>query len=69
MLKHKPLAIAFIFFVILTFLSRYIPFFWDGVYFTKPAEFFYNNSYSTLVPPIEMDTGIFPLFGFYISKF
>ena len=69
MFKHKPLVFAFIFFIALTLLSINIPFFWDGIFFLKTANFFYNTSYSTLIPPIDFDTGNFPLFGIYLSAF
>ena len=69
MFKHPALVLAFIFFILLTIFSFNIPFFWDGIFFSKSADFFYNNSFATLIPPIDFDTGNFPFFGIYMSAF
>jgi hypothetical protein len=71
LLRIKPLylyiAIAFIFYTILTFFSVSIPFFWDGEFSSKTAHYIYGNSFSNFIIPADYDTGYFPFFGIYMA--
>jgi hypothetical protein len=65
--KHKALFITFAFLVLITFLSREIPFFWDGPFFSTIALEFYNGNWNGFIAPASHDTGGFPLFSFYLA--
>ncbi len=61
------LFFSFLFFILLTLFSIRIPFFWDGVFFSETAVQFYKNGFGNLIPPIETDTGGFPLYSIFLT--
>jgi 4-amino-4-deoxy-L-arabinose transferase-like glycosyltransferase len=67
MLKNKVLFIPFIFFITLTFLSRDIPFFWSGTFFSEQAVTFFNLGFNNFISPLDVDTGGFPLYSSYLT--
>lgn len=58
----------FTFFVVLTFLVSGNVFFWDTIQLgSKHAHFFYDNNFSKIFLPDEIDSGHIPAFGFYLA--
>nr|MBA3972302.1 hypothetical protein [Bacteroidota bacterium] len=66
-MSAKILFSAFLFFMILTFLSINIPFFWDGTFFSALSVHFYHNGFNGFIAPQANDTGGFPLFSTYLA--
>jgi len=62
-----------VFFVVLSLtiilLSRNIPFFWDNYIISRLATFYYENSFSKIVPPLNIDYGVFTFYAYYIAAF
>ncbi|GIV32334.1 MAG: hypothetical protein KatS3mg030_636 [Saprospiraceae bacterium] len=51
-----------------TFLVRHHPFFWDTIQLgSKHAHFFFENNFSSLILPAEIDSGHPPTFGLYLA--
>ncbi|MEA2042312.1 MAG: hypothetical protein U9N85_07145 [Bacteroidota bacterium] len=58
----------FLFFIILTYLSSNNFFFWDTVQLgSRHAHFFYENNFSRLLLPDNIDSGHIPTFGMYLA--
>lgn len=54
--------------ILLTYLSRYIPFFWDNVLLaSKIAHFYYDTGFATLILPNVLDSGHPPFYGLYLA--
>jgi hypothetical protein len=68
---NNPSALTLPFFVFVawaTWAVRSHFFFWDTVQLgSQHAQFFFDNSFSTLLLPNEMDSGHPPTFGFYLA--
>lgn len=67
MTNTKILLPFFIFFILLTFFSLNIPFFWDSTFFSTASVHFYNNGMNGFIAPLKYDTGGFPLFSSYLT--
>lgn len=67
--KRVTRLLPFLFLAILvTFLVRHHVFFWDTVQLgSKHAHFYYENHFSKLLLPEEIDSGHPPTFGLYIA--
>lgn len=58
----------FLFFVLLTWMVSYYIFFWDTIQLgAKHASFYYENGFSKLLLPDQIDSGHIPAFGMYIA--
>jgi hypothetical protein len=58
----------FVFFIALTFFVKDNAFFWDTLLqASKHAHFFYENNFSALILPLELDAGHPPFFGVYLA--
>jgi hypothetical protein len=66
-MNTKILLPVFVFFLVLTFCSMHIPFFWDGTFFSGLSLYFYENGYNGFIAPQANDTGGFPLFSAYLT--
>jgi len=64
--KNKVLFFTFLFFVLLTWLSSSIPFFWDTTIIAKLTHDFYDNGINGLIPPMDSDQGGFSMFSLYM---
>lgn len=54
--------------IAVTFLVRNNLFFWDTVQLaSKHGHFFFENDFSSLILPMEIDSGHLPAFGFYMA--
>jgi hypothetical protein len=50
--------------------SKEIPFFWDSIQLSsKQAHYFYENGFSTILLPQEIDSGHPPFVGLYLASF
>ncbi|MGB0931255.1 MAG: hypothetical protein ACPGVB_10790, partial [Chitinophagales bacterium] len=66
---HSLYYFAIILFAtILTICSLDIPFFWDNVYLvSKMAHYYYENSFPSVVLPLELDSGHPPFYAMYVA--
>lgn len=63
----KP-VIPYLFFYLVVFaLSANNPFFWDSIYFSKIAHFYYEKGFGNLILPTDLDQGHPPFFGIYLT--
>jgi hypothetical protein len=67
MTKNKVLLFLSLFFIILIFLNRDIPFFWSGTFFSEQAVTFFNFGFNNLISPLYVDAGGFPLYSIYLA--
>jgi len=65
--KKISLYLVFFFFIALTFFSREIPFFWDECYYIPTAHHIFDSNFSSIIPPVNVDRGSFPFYGFYMA--
>lgn len=57
-----------LFCVAITLFSLDIPFFWDNVYLvSKMAHYYYENSFASVVLPVELDSGHPPFYAMYVA--
>ncbi|MEZ4884097.1 MAG: hypothetical protein R3E32_05095 [Chitinophagales bacterium] len=57
-----------LFYIVLTLCSLHIPFFWDNVYLvSKMAHYYYENSFPSVVLPLQLDSGHPPFYAIYIA--
>lgn len=69
-MRNKYLLFTLLFFILLTIYSLNIPFFWDGTFFSETAVAFYNDpAFRDYIPPLNTDTGGFPLYQGYHAGF
>lgn len=61
------LYFVFFFFIVLTFFCREIPFFWDECYYIPTAHHIFDSNFSSIIPPLQVDRGNFPFYGFYMA--
>ncbi len=54
-IEKISLYFVFVFFIVLTFFSREIPFFWDGLWYSQISHYYYNNNFSSLLVPADLD--------------
>lgn len=66
--ENIPIVFIFLFFCLLTFYSRNIPFFWDEVYYIGTAHSIFDSNFHSLIPPPEFDRGSFPFYGLYMAS-
>ncbi|MGB1243636.1 MAG: hypothetical protein ACPG49_13995, partial [Chitinophagales bacterium] len=60
--------VIMLFCMMLTILSLDIPFFWDNVYLvSKMAHYYYENSFPSVVLPLELDSGHPPFYAMYVA--
>lgn len=52
--------------ILVTFLNRDVPFFWDGTFFSEITDGFYNGAYSPFDCPHNLDNVTFPLYSTYL---
>ena len=53
---------------LLVFLNRENSFFWDTIQLaSEHGSYYYNNNFSKLLLPVELDSGHIPAFGMYIA--
>ncbi len=67
-IRANYLLFAFIFFILLTVYSLYIPFFWDGTFFSEIALHFFEKGFGNFTGPAIPDTGGFPLYSAYLAS-
>ena len=68
MQSQKVCLLFYAFFLVLTFIVKDNAFFWDTVLqASKHAYFFYENNFSRLILPLELDAGHPPFFGIYLG--
>ncbi len=67
-MKNRLLFFIFLFFILLTWFSRSIPFFWDGTFFSQLSLAFYENGFNYFIAPENFDTGGFPLYSVYLAN-
>jgi hypothetical protein len=60
-------GLTLLFFLILTFFSKNIPFFWDETYYIGTAFNIYDSNFHSIIPELEYDRGNFPFYGFYMA--
>ncbi len=57
-----------LFCLVITICSLDIPFFWDNVYLvSKMAHYYYENSFPSVVLPLELDSGHPPFYAMYVA--
>jgi hypothetical protein len=67
-MKNKYLLLVFLFFIALTCFSVSVPFFWDSVYFSSQANyFFFSQQAHPFLLPLDLDNGGFPLYAVLLS--
>ena len=64
MKKYVP---YFILPVLIVFMSRNNPFFWDSTYYSRIGLWFYEHGFKSLILPADLDAGHPPFFGVYLA--
>ena len=68
-LKLRPVFYIYLAFTILVMATAGFPFFWDTIQLaSKHAGFFYDNNFSSIILPNEIDSGHIPTLGIYIAS-
>ena len=68
MMKSKlVLLFALLFYVVLTFFSSSIPFFWDNTIYSELSSHYYFNGYKTIIAPSALDLRGFYFYQLYMS--
>ena len=68
MRKHISLFVALLVFTVLNLMTSGNFFFWDTILLgSKQAFFFYDNDFSMIILPDDIDSGHIPFFGFYLA--
>lgn len=66
-MRNKTLLFTYLYFILLTFFSLHIPFFWDGTFFSEISVHFFKEGYNGFISPEQTDTGGFPMYSAYLT--